>query len=108
MTLKEFTEFINILKDIDKNIDDMVNIGFDIDGKIIQSCFEIKSKSIQFLNKLWGSNYDDIGWFIYENDYGRKHFDITLSKPVKKHFKISSVKDMYDYLTYCKNIKDKK
>lgn len=103
MEKKEFEKFMNIIKKLDEKSVQLMDAGIDLESDIIKNISESISLIIDYLNERWGSTCDDIGWFIYENEWGKKNFSITIEKPIKKEFVIKSMDDMYNYLNYFYN-----
>lgn len=96
MEYKDFNTILSTLKDLNKKISELYDIGFDFfEGK-----YKIVNEIETIKDTLFETHYDDngvewINWFIYENDYGERKLDATdeNGKPI-----CYSVESLWEYL----------
>ena len=100
---QQFKKYMGKIKKIDELSDKLIECGIDIDSKMMNCISELQFQNIQFVEKLIGDKYRTIDWFVYQNEFGKKKFEIEITKPIKKKFVISSVDDLYNYLTKFNN-----
>ena len=96
---EEFTQYIELIKKISIQCDNLIKCGIDINSDLMENLFKLEEYNVSYLEKLMHDKYQTISWFIYENDFGDKKFTISQDKP-KKEFIIDSVKAIYDYLIH--------
>lgn len=105
----EFVKIINTIKDYQEKEEKLTKYlhEFFMDGhSVVDFCSELVDIIVKLLAKSISekeerSLEDDISWFVYENDFGRKGFSICYIIPStkdKKEYKITSIEEMYDYI----------
>jgi hypothetical protein len=105
LSKKEFVEIINRLRDSSDLVDQVdelfsnsrENVECDFcNGASLQISHE--STVVLLLQKLLRDTGDDIGYFIYELDYGRKYEPGMITDVDGHDIDFSSAEKLYDYL----------
>ena len=105
----EFVKIIDTIKDYYEKEEKLTKYlhEFFMDGySAVDFCSELIDVTIKLLAKNFSEKHeasieDDISWFVYENDFGKKEFSIRYIIPStkdKKEYKITSIEEMYDYI----------
>lgn len=71
-------EEINKLKEFNEFLDEMTELGFSVDGKILSSFYSLYEFAIKLFKCSYEDRKDITDWFIFENGYGKegKYIDI--------------------------------
>lgn len=106
LSKEEFKQRFSDIKGIDKNIDKLIEVGFDTNSNIISLLSNSNNKLISSLEREMNDKYETINWFIYENEYGKRNFTIehTKGKKAGTVFKFKDEDDLYDYLVNYNNL----
>jgi len=90
--MTKLQEFEDIENDIDKALN---RLSPDFGGFFLG---EIKNEYLSMLKELTHDKYNDIAYFIYDLEYGSKWKVGTITTKDGKDIKLSTIKDLYDYL----------
>jgi len=96
MDKKEFEEkMLNLKKEIEKDnaiIEDLHKIGFSIESPVIERIFYYHERLMEILAAEVGDRATWIEWFIFENDWGKREYEVVIDKKEKK---IKTFADLY-------------
>lgn len=101
-----FLKRLEDIKKISEYASTLIDLGFDINSKIIEILFKSNNILVSSLENDMEDKYQTIDWFIFENDFGKKKYKIdhTKGKYAGTSFPFNNETDLYDYLTKYNNM----
>jgi len=82
----EFIEkSINDIKNNDEKISAVAQVvGLDVDTPLIEPFYRLKEQLIASLEVIAGDEFDNISWFIFDNEYGARKLEAGCKKDMRE------------------------
>lgn len=99
LTVKEFkkdvSDIVNFSKKISSLYDNFNKLFGNFDGKVSDLISDLLEKNIELVEEKYDCK-EDIGWFIFDNDYGKNGYEISIDGI---GFEINTIEDLWNVIT---------
>lgn len=99
ITKEDFVKYIEFIKERQENMDKINEVFTDeFEDSIFYPYARYESALVKLLSSVMHDKFDDIGYFIYELDFGQKYEDGCIQEKDGTLIDLSTAEKLYDYL----------
>ena len=82
---QEIQNFINLSKKLNANFDKLYAIiGVDTESELFDTMFKMHDNYMAMVSDKVGDDFDSLGWYVYENEYGEKAMEAGVKDDMRK------------------------